>query len=182
MEKMKHSPSPSQQKILMLVSLLNFSSPFTPNVPKIAAGLLVTLWIPGSTTKCQSSVNASISWKTTSSSTRGCLLFPTELVLHMQLLHWGVPAALQSLKPGEKPALCCSAVQLQQPCHGWIVSGAAYSHESLPICCLLHRVPTTLPPAPSHNSFICSTAHFQLILGHMRALLFSTSDTIPDSH
>lgn len=42
---------PYQQVILMLVSLLDFSSPFIPDILKIAAGLLVTLWIPASTIK-----------------------------------------------------------------------------------------------------------------------------------
>lgn len=59
-----HLPLAYQQEILMLVSLLNFSSDFTPNVPKIASGLLVTLWIPASTIKCWRSVNVSISSKT----------------------------------------------------------------------------------------------------------------------
>lgn len=107
-----------QQETLTLVSLLNFSSSFTPNIQKIAAGPLVTHLIPASTIKCKRSVNVSTSWKTTNSSTWGCLLFSTEVVLHMQLLHRRVPAVLQSPKPGVKPALCCSAVQLQQPCHG----------------------------------------------------------------
>lgn len=172
-----HLPLAYQQEILMLVSLLNFSSPFTPNIPKIASELLVTLWIPASTIKCWGSVNVSISWKTTNSSTRGCLLFPTEIVLHMQLLHWRVPAVLQSLKPGEKPALCCSAAVAALP---WLdtVRSLLKTRSPFPSAASCMMYPPPLPPSLTQNNFICSTAHFQLVLSRMRTLLFSSSDTI----
>lgn len=166
-----HLPLAYQQEILMLVSLLNFSSPFSPNVPKTASRCLVTLWIPASTIKCWRSVNVSISWKTTKSSTRRCLLCPTEVVLHLQLLHWRVPAVLQSLKPGEEPALCCSAAVAALL---WLdtVRSLLTARSPFPSAASWMRYPPPLPPSQSHNSFICSTAHFYLIPRHMTAPLF----------